>query len=82
MQYNGAQELQPSFPRLLWLYQMGQILFWVSDRSPEQRRTHVLFEGTLKMLMLTLKLASLPLLRPMHRLAGQVLRAVFASEGA
>lgn len=71
------RDIQPHLPRLLWLYQMGLILFWVYDHSPEQRRTRVLFEGTLKMLVLTLKLASLPVLRPMHRLAAQVLRAVF-----
>ncbi len=76
------RDLQPYLPRLLWLYQMGLILFWVYDRSPEQRRTQALFEGTLKMLVLTLKLASLPLLRPMHRLAVQVLRAVFEDEAA
>src|ERR1700735_2683847 len=30
-------------PRLLWLYQMGIILFWVYDRSPKQARTEILF---------------------------------------
>ena len=69
--------VQPYLPRLLWLYQMGLLLFWIYDRSPEQRRTQALLEGTLKMLLLTLKLASLPLLRPMHRLAEQLLQAVF-----
>ena len=71
------RDIQPYLPRLLWLYQMGLILFWVYDRSPEQRRTLVLFDGTLKMLALTLRLASLPILRPMHRLAAPLLRAVF-----
>lgn len=71
------RDLQPYLPRLLWLYQMGLILFWVYDRTPEQRRTKALFEGSLKMLLLTLKLAGFPLLRPMHRLAAQLLEAVF-----
>lgn len=71
------RDIQPYLPRLLWLYQMGLLLFWVYDPSPAQRRTEALFEGTLKMLVLTLRLASLPLLRPMHRLAGNLLRAVF-----
>ncbi len=71
------RDIQPYLPRLLWLYQMGLILFWVYDRSPAQRRTLALFDGTLKMLALTLRLASLPILRPMHRLAAPLLRTVF-----
>jgi AcrR family transcriptional regulator len=69
--------IQPYLPRLLWLYQMGLMLFWVYDRSPEQRRTSVLFEKTLKMLLLTLRLAEIPLLRPLHRLAGDLLAVVY-----
>lgn len=71
------KDIQPYLPRLLWLYQMGLILFWVYDRSPQQRRTQVLFEQTLKMLLLTLRLASIPLLRPMHRIAAKLLEAVY-----
>ncbi|MFT4112769.1 TetR family transcriptional regulator [Silvibacterium sp.] len=67
----------PYLPRLLWMYQMGLILFWVYDRSPAQRRTRALFDGTLRMLLLTLKIAGLPLLKPMHKIAGDVLHAVF-----
>lgn len=70
-------DIQPYLPRLLWLYQMGLILFWVYDHSPNQRRTQALFDGTLKMLLLTLRLASLPILRPMHRLAAPLLHTVF-----
>lgn len=71
------RDIQPYLPRLLWLYQMGLILFWVYDRSPNQRRTWALLEGTLRMLLLTLRLSSLPILRPMHRLAAPLLHAVF-----
>ena len=70
-------DIQPYLPRLLWLYQMGLLLFWVYDASPDQRRTLALFEGTLKMLVLTLRLASFPLLRPMHRLAAGLLKTVY-----
>jgi AcrR family transcriptional regulator len=71
------KDIQPYLPRLLWMYQMGLILFWVYDKSPLQRRTKVLFEQTLKMLLVTLRLASIPLLRPIHRLAAEVLRVVY-----
>ncbi|MGC2162588.1 MAG: TetR family transcriptional regulator [Silvibacterium sp.] len=67
----------PYLPRLLWLYQMGLILFWVYDRSDGQSKTGFLFEKTLKMLLVTLRVAGIPLLRPLHRLAGELLDAVY-----
>jgi AcrR family transcriptional regulator len=71
------KDIRPYLPRLLWMYQMGLILFWVYDKSPQQRRTKVLFEQTLKMLLLTIRIAAIPLLRPMHRLAAELLRTVY-----
>lgn len=71
------KDIQPYLPRLFWLYQMGLILFWVYDRSPQQRRTQILFDQTLKMILLTLRLASIPLLRPMHRLAADLLQNIY-----
>jgi len=67
----------PYLPRLLWMYQMGLILFWVYDHSPEQKRTRLLFDKTLKMLLVTLKIAGIPLLRPLHKLAGELLEVVY-----
>lgn len=67
----------PYLPRLLWLYQMGLMLFWVYDRSKDQARTKFLFDKTLKMLVITLRIASIPLLRPLHRLAGEILEVVY-----
>jgi len=64
-------------PRLLWLYQMGLMLFWVYDRSPHQARTKLLFDKTLSMMLLVFKLAGLPLFRPLHRTAAELLRAVY-----
>lgn len=69
--------IRPYLPRLLWLYQMGLILFWVYDRSEGQKKTRLLFEKTLKMLLITLRVGSIPLLRPLHRLAGELLDIVY-----
>ncbi|RSL17253.1 TetR family transcriptional regulator [Edaphobacter aggregans] len=69
--------IKPYLPRLLWMYQMGLILFWVYDRSENQKRTMLLYEKTLKMILVTLKLAGIPLLRPLHRLAGELLEVVY-----
>ncbi len=67
----------PFLPRLLWLYQMGIVLFWVYDRSPQQERTEMLFDRTLRMMLLALKLAELPVLRPLFRPAGELLKAIY-----
>jgi AcrR family transcriptional regulator len=71
----------PYLPRLLWLYQMGIFLFWVYDHSPQQKLTVVLFDKTLQMILLALKLAEMPLvaplLRPLYRPAGELLKAVY-----
>jgi AcrR family transcriptional regulator len=71
------ESVAPYLGRLLWMYQMGLILFWVYDRSERQARTALLYEKTLKMLLVTLKIAGLPLLRPLHRLAGDLLRVIY-----
>ncbi len=67
----------PYLPRLLWLYQMGLLLFWVYDRSPKQARTELLFDKTLSMMLLVLKLAEVPLLKPLYRPAGELLKAIY-----
>lgn len=67
----------PYVPRLLWLYQMGIILFWVFDRSPRQARTGVLFSKTLSMMMTVFKFAGLPLMKPLHRSAAELLKVVY-----
>jgi AcrR family transcriptional regulator len=69
--------VSPYLGRLLWMYQMGLILFWVYDPSPDQKKTMALYEKTLKMLIVTLKIAGIPLLRPLHKLAGELLAIVY-----
>jgi AcrR family transcriptional regulator len=68
---------QPYLPRLPWLYQMGLLLFWVYDRSPRQNHTAQLFDKTLGMMLLALKLAGLPLLTPLYGPAGELLRTIY-----
>ncbi len=67
----------PYLPRLLWLYQMGLVLFWVYDRSPKQERTEMLFDKTLKMMLIAIRLAELPPLRPLFKPAGELLKAIY-----
>lgn len=70
----------PYLPRLLWLYQMGVLLFWVYDRSSKQARTQLLFDKTLAMMLVLFKLAGVPLLRPFLRPAGELLKAIYGEE--
>ena len=60
-------DLAPYVPNLIWLYQMGLILFWISDSSPNQTRTRQLCDKSLALLMTALKLSRFPLLRPLRR---------------
>jgi AcrR family transcriptional regulator len=69
--------IKPYLPRLLWMYQMGLILFWVYDRSDGQQRTMLLYEKTLKMILAILKLAGFPLMRPLHHLAAELLKVIY-----
>lgn len=74
---NLPKNIAPYLPHLLWLYQMGLILFWVYDQSAGQTRTKILFEKTLKILVVTLRLATLPIMRPLHRLAADLLHTIY-----
>ncbi len=74
------KSVAPYLGRLLWMYQMGLILFWVYDRSAEQERTRLLYEKTLTMLLVVLQLAGLPIFRPLHRIAGDLLAVVYGDE--
>jgi AcrR family transcriptional regulator len=71
------RRIKPYLPRLLWLYQMGIILYWLYDDSPQQRRTTVLLDKSLQMMLLALRFANLPLFAPVHRLAADLLDTVY-----
>jgi len=76
------RRIAPYLPRLLWLYQMGLLLFWVYDRSEAQRRTEILFEKSLQLVLLTLRFAGLPVLIPMHGLIADLLEGVYGDGSA
>jgi len=61
------KDLAPHMPRLLWMYQMGLLLFWIYDQSPDQRRSHALLAASAKIVVLLLRAASLPLMKPARR---------------
>ena len=69
-------DLRPYLPKLLWLYQMGLILFWVYDRSPGEARTEKLVEKSLAIVAGLLKLSKSPFLRPVRKTAIELLQVV------
>lgn len=75
------KDLAPHLPKLLWLYQMGLILFWIYDRSARQRRTELLREKSLVLVATALKLAAFPLLQPLRKRIVDLVRAVEGEEG-
>ena len=63
------KDLREELPALLWLYQMGVILFWIHDSSRKQVRTYRLIERTVDMLDGLISVASNPLMRPVRKRA-------------
>jgi AcrR family transcriptional regulator len=60
-------ELRRELPELLWLGWMGVVLFWVHDKSPEQRRTRRLIDGAVPLVDRLVALSRLRVLRPALR---------------
>ena len=73
-------DLKTHLPRLLWLYQMGLLLFWVYDRSPAQKRTMQLFEKSLSIVVNLIRISTFTLLRPVRRLATDLLEIIYSDE--
>jgi AcrR family transcriptional regulator len=71
-------DLRDDLPRLLWMYQMGAILFWMFDESPGQRRTETLIDGTLDLVVRLIQLSTLPLMGPLRKRLVSLLRAIEA----
>jgi AcrR family transcriptional regulator len=71
-----SRDLAVHLPRLLWLYQMGIILFWIYDRSPSQQRTHKLLDASLDLISGLIKSSSLPLLAPFRRRLVTVIESI------
>lgn len=69
-------DLGPVLPRILWMYQMGLILFWIYDRSAGQKRTRALLEKSLPIVTRLIQAAGFPLLRPVRRMVVDLVETV------
>jgi AcrR family transcriptional regulator len=53
-------DLKAELPELLWLLQMGVVLFWVHDQSDDVRRTRTLIDRAVPLVDRLLRLSRLP----------------------
>lgn len=60
-------DMAAHLPKILWLYQMGLILFWIYDRSEGQARTMKLLDASVRMVGVLIRLGSLPLMKPARK---------------
>lgn len=63
----APRDLAPHLAKILWIYQMGLLLFWIYDRSAGQRRSRELLEASLKIVIGLIRLSNLPLLKAARR---------------
>ena len=69
-------DLAVHLPRLLWLYQLGLVLFWIYDRSEGRKQTGVLVKKSLSLIVNLIRLSGLPLMRPVRRAVLELLEVV------
>ncbi|GAA3087871.1 hypothetical protein GCM10020254_35510 [Streptomyces goshikiensis] len=60
-------ELADVLPELMWLSQMGLVLYWVFDRSPDSEKTRRLAERGAQLTTRGIVLARFRVLRPLVR---------------
>jgi AcrR family transcriptional regulator len=61
------QDLAPHLAKILWMYQLGLLLFWIYDRSEDQRNSVELLQKSVALVVMLIKVANVPLLRPLRK---------------
>jgi Tetracyclin repressor-like, C-terminal domain len=67
-------DLREVTPVLLWALHMGALLYFLYDKSPNQRRTRRLVEAAVDMVMQAKRIVTLPLMRPVRKRVIDALR--------
>ena len=75
----GPKDLRKYLPHLLWMYQMGIILFWIYDGSRGQAKTDFLLTKSIDIVVRLIKLSSLPLTGPIRRSVVQLMDTVLSN---
>jgi len=74
------RDLAPHLPGVLWFFQMGVILFWITDDSAEQSRTQRLLPLACKVASSLVRLSSFPLMRPLRKPVLEIIDIVVGEE--
>jgi len=59
---------------------MGLLLFWVYDRSPQQKKTMLLFDKSVSIVARLIQLSAFPLLRPVRKIARDLLETIYEDD--
>lgn len=70
------RDLEAELPRLLWLYHLGVVLYWIHDSSPDRQRTRRLVDGTADLVASVVRIAGNPLLLPFRKRALRLLHGL------
>ena len=61
------RDLKDDLPRLLWLFKMGIVLFWIHDRTFGRNRTYHLVSRSVDIIATLVSLMSMPILVPVRK---------------
>lgn len=75
-----SAELAPELPKLLWVYLMGVILFWIHDQSPQCRRTYRLIDATVPVISRLVSASRFPVVRELASAAAALSRELGPTE--
>ena len=53
-------KIKERLPEMLWMFKMGMILYWLSDRSPKQKKTFEFVDKAADLIQKTIYLTNLP----------------------
>lgn len=70
------KDLAAHLPAALWFFQMGIIFYWVTDESTRQARSIHLLHLSCKIAVMLLRLAGLPMTRPLRRTALELMELI------
>lgn len=72
----APKDLEAHMPDLLWMFQMGIIYCWVTDDSQNQQRTRRAVSLGAKIVTTLIKIAGLPLTRPLRKAVIELIETV------
>ncbi|HTJ66258.1 MAG TPA: TetR family transcriptional regulator [Actinospica sp.] len=73
-------EIERLLPELLWLHQLGIVLYWAHDKSPHAERSRRLAERTAGVVAKVARISKYKVVRPLVREADSLLREFLISE--